>query len=86
MASLKLNKRKKVVKKAEVKKIPEKKVSKTSSAKKTFKPGKYVASKSGSVYHAPKCDWAKKIAPKNKVWLNSPEEAKKKGYKKYSCL
>ena len=51
-----------------------------------FEPGKYIASKTGSTYHAPKCDWAKKIKKKNQVWLESEEEAKKKGYKKHSCI
>ena len=51
-----------------------------------FDPGKYLASKTGSVYHAPKCDWAKKIKEESRVWLNSEEEAKEKGYKKHSCL
>ena len=54
--------------------------------KKTFKPGKYIASKSGAKYHAPKCDWAKKIKKKNAVWMNSKEEAKKAGYKADSCV
>ena len=50
--------------------------------KKTFKPGKFMASKYGTKYHAPKCDWAKKIKKSNAVWFNSKEEAKKAGYKK----
>ncbi|MDO8741115.1 MAG: hypothetical protein Q7J54_06090 [Candidatus Woesearchaeota archaeon] len=52
----------------------------------TYEPGKYVASKNASYYHAPKCDWAEKINARNRVWLNSDEEAKKKGYKKHGCL
>jgi len=51
-----------------------------------FTPGKYIASKSGTTYHAPKCDWALKIKEANQVWLESDAEAKKKGYKKHSCL
>ena len=54
--------------------------------KKTFKPGKYIASKTGAKYHAPKCDWAKKIKKSNAVWFNSKEEAKKAGYKAGSCV
>ncbi len=54
--------------------------------KKTFKPGKFIASKTGVKYHAPKCDWAKKIKKKNAVWFNSKEEAKKAGYKKDDCV
>jgi hypothetical protein len=60
------------------------KVKKT--VQKEFKPGKFVASKTGSVYHAPKCDWAKKISKKNQVWFNTKDQAKKKGYKQHSCL
>jgi hypothetical protein len=56
------------------------------AVKKEFKPGKFIASKSGSVYHAPKCDWAKKIAKKNQVWFNTKDQANKKGYKQHSCL
>ncbi len=51
-----------------------------------FEPGKYVASNRGTVYHAPNCDWAKKIGSKNRVWFNSDKEAKKAGLKKHSCL
>jgi len=51
-----------------------------------FTPGKYVASKSGKTYHAPKCDWALKIKEANRVWFDSDAEAKKSKYKKHSCL
>ena len=51
-----------------------------------FEPGKYIASKNAAYYHAPKCDWAKKISKRNIVWLESEEEARKKGLKKHSCL
>jgi len=50
-----------------------------------FEPGKYVASKTGSTYHIPKCDWAKKIKKKNQVWFDDEKEAKKK-FKAHSCL
>lgn len=50
-----------------------------------FEPGKYVASKSGSTYHVPKCDWAKKIKKKNQVWFDDAKEAKKK-FKAHSCV
>jgi len=53
--------------------------------KKEFKPGKFVASKTGSVYHAPKCDWAKRIKKKNQVWFDDQKEAKK-NFKPHSCL
>ena len=45
-----------------------------------------MASKSGTKYHAPKCDWAKKIKKSNAVWFISKEEAKKAGYKKDDCV
>src|SRR3989344_4279129 len=54
--------------------------------KKSFKPGKYIASKSGSKFHAPKCDWAKRVKKSNAVWFNSKEEAKKAGYKADDCV
>lgn len=53
---------------------------------KTFKPGKYIASKTGTKFHAPKCDWAKRVKKKNEVWFNSKEEAQKAGYKADSCV
>jgi len=56
------------------------------SVTETFTPGKFIASKTGTVYHAPKCDWAKKISKKNQVWLKDKKEARKKGYKQHSCL
>ena len=62
------------------------KSSKTTSTKKTFAPGKYIASKTGVKYHAPKCDWAKKIKKSNAVWFNSKDAAKKAGYKKDDCV
>jgi len=53
---------------------------------KEFKPGKFVASKTGSKYHIPKCDWAKRIKKSNQVWFDDEGEAKKEGYKADSCL
>lgn len=50
-----------------------------------FEPGKYIASKTGSSYHIPKCDWAKKIKESNRVWFDDEKEAKKK-FKKHSCV
>jgi len=52
----------------------------------SYSPGKFVASKTGANYHAPKCEWAKKIKKANQVWLDSEAEAKKDGYKAHSCL
>ncbi|MBU0628474.1 MAG: hypothetical protein KKC75_04745 [Nanoarchaeota archaeon] len=51
-----------------------------------FEPGKYIASKQGTVYHSPKCEWANNIKEHNRIWLASDQEAKKKGYKKHDCL
>ena len=48
---------------------------------KSFTPGKYIASKTGVKFHAPKSEWGKKIKKKNAVWFDSKEEAKKAGYK-----
>lgn len=50
-----------------------------------FEPGKYVASKTGSSYHVPKCDWAGKIKETNKVWFDDEKEAKKQ-FKAHSCV
>ena len=57
-----------------------------SGVKKSFKPGKYIASKSGSKFHAPKCDWAKKVKKSNAVWFITKEDAKKAGYKADDCV
>lgn len=58
----------------------------TKTARAQFKPGKYIASKTGAVYHIGKCDWAKKIKNKNRLWLKDKAEARKKGFKKHSCV
>lgn len=49
-------------------------------------PGKFVASKNSNVYHAPKCEWAKKIAKTRRLWFASQEEAWEKGYKGHTCI
>jgi len=54
--------------------------------KKDFNPGKYIASKSGTKYHSPKCDWAKKIKKKNQVWYSTKEEAKEDGKTACKCI
>lgn len=59
---------------------------KPENPKKEFVPGKFVASKKGNQYHLPKCDWAKKIAKSNRVWLKSKEEAWEKGYRAHDCV
>lgn len=51
-----------------------------------YSPGKYVASRMGSVYHEPRCDWAKKIEEGRRVWFEDKKEAKKKGYEAHSCV
>ena len=69
--------------------IPKKKkikVAKVKEPKKVYSPGKYVASTQGMVFHAPKCEWAKKISRKNKVWFNSKQKAFKLGYEEHDCL
>ena len=63
-----------------------KRLKKKSNVEKTFTPGKFVASENGSVYHTPKCDWAKRISNKNKVWFNDKQEARKKGYRQHDCV
>jgi len=80
-------KREPVEKEIEIEPPKEVKVRPYGEKKKTeFKPGKYVASKTGSVYHIPKCDWAKRINRKNRVWLKSKAEAKSKKLKAHSCV
>jgi len=51
-----------------------------------YSPGKYVGSKSGSVYHEPKCEWAKRIVKGRRVWFEGKKEAKEKGYKEHNCV
>ena len=53
---------------------------------KTYTPGKVVSSKRAKYYHAPKCDWAKKIKKANQVWYDSDDEAKADGLKAHDCL
>ncbi len=59
---------------------------KISEIKKTYKPGKFVGSKNSNKYHTPKCDWARRIKAKQRVWFKTEAEARKKGYSKHSCL
>lgn len=53
---------------------------------KKHSPGKYVASSYSNIYHAPKCDWAKKIKKERQKWFTSKEEAWEEGYKAHSCV
>ena len=64
----------------------EKQSSAENEVKKTFKPGKFIASRAGTKFHAPKCDWAKKIKKENAVWFNNKEDARKAGYKTDDCV
>jgi hypothetical protein len=57
-----------------------------SGVKKKFTPGKFIASKTGSKFHSPKCDWGKRVLKKNSVWFNSKADAKKAGYKADTCI
>ena len=57
-----------------------------SNVEKEFKPGKYIASRTGAKFHSPKCDWAKKIKKSNAIWFDSKEEASKAGYKADDCV
>ena len=59
---------------------------KEEEVKKTFTPGKYIASKTGTKFHSPKCDWGKKVKKSNAVWFDTKEEAKKAGYKADDCI
>lgn len=57
-----------------------------SPAKTVYSPGKIVASKFGTVYHLPKCEWANNIKKSSRLWFPSIDEAVKKGYKPHSCV
>ena len=56
------------------------------SMKKSFFPGKYVASRKANKYHTPKCDWANRIKKGNEVWFQSKEEAEKNGFEADECV
>jgi predicted membrane protein len=55
-------------------------------AKVTHDPGKFVASSNSNRYHAPKCEWAKKIKKERRTWFNSKEDAWEKGYRAHNCV
>lgn len=44
------------------------------------KSGQYVASKNGSKYYFPWCGGANNISETNKIWFETVEDAKSKGY------
>jgi predicted membrane protein len=54
--------------------------------RKSFSPGRFVASRLGRQYHKPRCDWAKNIRKENRLWFATAEEAEKKGYTRHTCL
>ena len=70
----------------EIKKLEEYVASEKKSVEKTFKPGKYIASRTGAKFHSPKCDWAKKVKKENAVWFDNKEDALKAGYKADECV
>ena len=51
-----------------------------------FVPGKFVASSRSNIYHAPTCEWAKKINPKGQLWFKDKREAGRKKYKPHNCV
>ncbi len=65
--------------------LPQEPVKTAPDIKEEFKPGKFVASQNSTYYHQPRCDWAKKINRKRRVWFSSKEEAEEKGYKLHNC-
>jgi hypothetical protein len=89
LMSIPRRKRKKVSKskpkpKAEIPKPIEKTPAKKVVAE--HSPGKYIATKRSNIYHEPKCEWAKKINSKRRLWFEDKKEAQKKGYRKHSCV
>ncbi len=66
----------------------EKKVASKKTPKKSARrpSGRFVASKRSSLYHVPKCEWARKINPQRKVTFKTKEEAWEKGYKAHDCI
>lgn len=66
--------------------VKAKPIKESKTVKKTFSPGKFLASKTGKFYHAPKCEWAKKIKEKNKAWYNTEAEAEEDGLRPHDCL
>jgi len=59
---------------------------KEASVVKHFSPGLYVASSNGSVFHAPTCNWAKKVAERRRIWLQDKDDARGKGYNAHNCV
>ncbi|PIN87933.1 hypothetical protein COV12_01120 [Candidatus Woesearchaeota archaeon CG10_big_fil_rev_8_21_14_0_10_32_24] len=70
---------------SETKSSPVKKVS-TPKFQVKHSPGKYVASSRSNIYHAPKCDWAKKIKLERQTWFAKKEDAWELGYKAHNCV
>ena len=40
----------------------------------------------GSVYHEPKCEWAKRIVEGRRIWFKDKREAQRKKYKAHKCV
>ena len=60
--------------------------SKSENAIPQNKTGMFVASKNSNIYHLPDCQYAKRINNGNKIFFNSAEEARDKGYTPHSCV
>jgi hypothetical protein len=59
-------------------------VQQTGATQKSVLPiadGAFVASKSGAAYHYPWCSGASRIKEENKVWFDTTDEARAKGYR-----
>lgn len=51
------------------------------SAEPTAAHARFVGSEKSDVYHWPDCRWAKRIKPENRVWFESPADARNHGYR-----
>jgi len=56
-------------------------INKNENSQVTGEPEYYIGNKNSKIFHRPDCEWAKKIAPQNKVIFKSKEEAIKAGYR-----
>jgi len=48
--------------------------------------GVFVASRNAKLYHTKECTALNFLKPKNRIWLKNSEDARKKGYRKHSCV
>lgn len=44
-------------------------------------PGKYLASRLRVPFHYPSCEWAQKIAPENRQWFQTRQQAISAGHR-----